>query len=136
MEPFLNLCWLALAVPAYVLWRRRIGSGHSAPSSRVIVGTLACSFVLLFPVISASDDLHATSQAIEESKRSFGHGAPHAGSSHGVAHESPFLVPASASLTAVFEQLGSARVLALSLSAAPSASVSAGRSPPLPPVAL
>jgi hypothetical protein len=71
MELFLNLCWLALLLPAYALWRQRISSNGSSPA---FICTLACVLVLLFPVISASDDLHAIGQAMEESKRTLRHG--------------------------------------------------------------
>ena len=71
MELFLNLCWLALLLPAYLLWRQRVSSEPWTRTSFVIICTLGCALVLLFPVISASDDLHAIGQAIEESERSF-----------------------------------------------------------------
>src|SRR5271167_1513560 len=74
MELFLNLCWLSLLVPAYLLWRRRISStasgspeGSAARRPLVFVCALGCAFVLLFPVISASDDLHAMRAEMEES---------------------------------------------------------------------
>jgi hypothetical protein len=68
MELLLNLVWLLLAVPAYWLWRRsgnaRAGQGFGAVQ---ILLALACVLVLLFPVISATDDLHAMRAEIEES---------------------------------------------------------------------
>ena len=77
MELFLNLCWLSLLVPAYLLWRRRTastGSGGSAESLAkstaerplLFLGALACALVLLFPVISATDDMHAMRAEMEE----------------------------------------------------------------------
>jgi hypothetical protein len=73
MELFLNLCWLSLLLPAYLLWReRRVAAGdargkESAARPLVFICTLGCAFVLLFPVISASDDLHAMRAEMEES---------------------------------------------------------------------
>jgi hypothetical protein len=74
MELFLNLCWLSLLLPAYLLWRRRTSSFASdstaeSPAERplVFLCALGCVFILLFPVISASDDLHAMRAEMEES---------------------------------------------------------------------
>lgn len=62
MELFLNLIWLLLVFPALLLLRKRkpcLGS-----SSALIV--LGCCLVLLFPIISLSDDLQAMrSEAVE-----------------------------------------------------------------------
>ncbi len=71
MELALNLCWLALVLPAFLLWHRRGACGRSTRASLLFICTLGCALVLLFPVISASDDLHSISQAMEESKRIF-----------------------------------------------------------------
>ena len=72
LELTLNLIWVLLALPAYVLWRSK------GPRSRSFGGllVLGCCLVLLFPVISATDDLHAMRPEIEESglgKRSSRH---------------------------------------------------------------
>ena len=74
MELFLNLCWLSLLVPAYLLWRHRTSStGSDSPAKSpaacplVFLGALGCALVLLFPVISATDDLHAMRAEMEES---------------------------------------------------------------------
>src|SRR3984957_12234836 len=63
MELLLNLTWLLLALPAYWLWRRGT-HGFSSLQSLLAVG---CVLVLLFPVISASDDLHAIGAEMEDS---------------------------------------------------------------------
>jgi hypothetical protein len=72
MELLLNLCWLMLALPAYWLWRREADSarsgGRSTSLGRVLV--LGCILVLLFPVVSATDDLHVMRPEMEESTRS------------------------------------------------------------------
>ena len=75
MELFLNLCWLSLLVPAYLLWRRRPSSstGSDSPAKShaarplMFLSALGCAVVLLFPVISATDDLHAMRADMEES---------------------------------------------------------------------
>ena len=68
MELLLNLAWLLLAVPAYCLWR---GSRNPAmrreSSARQSLLALGCLLVVLFPVISATDDMHALGAEIEES---------------------------------------------------------------------
>ena len=68
MELFLNVLWLMLALPAVWLWHhvparlgnRRVGAGRT-------LLLLGCVLVLLFPVVSATDDLHAMRQEMEES---------------------------------------------------------------------
>jgi len=68
MELLLNVFWLALALPAILIWRRVPLSAHgrqiSLLRSILILGFL---LLLLFPVISATDDLHALRPDIEES---------------------------------------------------------------------
>src|ERR1039458_3184769 len=66
MELLLNLLWLLLALPAYWLWRR---SAHKFSSLQCLLA-LGCTLVLLFPVISASDDLHAMQAEMEDSSTS------------------------------------------------------------------
>jgi len=66
MELLLNLAWMLLAVPAYWLWRR---DARSRMARRITalqcLLALGCVLVLLFPVISASDDLHAMRAEME-----------------------------------------------------------------------
>jgi hypothetical protein len=68
MELLLNLAWLLLVLPGYWLWRR---SAHSRAArhvnARQCLLALGCVLVLLFPVISATDDLHAMRAEMEES---------------------------------------------------------------------
>lgn len=68
MELLLNLAWILLAVPAYWLWRR---DAEARPACRVsslqCLLALGCALVLLFPVISATDDLHAMRAEMEDS---------------------------------------------------------------------
>jgi len=71
MELVLNLAWLLLALPAYWLWR---GSGSSSARHQFTalqcLLALGCVLVILFPVISATDDLHAMRAEMEESPAS------------------------------------------------------------------
>jgi hypothetical protein len=68
MELLLNLVWLLLALPAYWLWRRDAESRAARwVSSLQCLLALGCVLVLLFPVISASDDLHAMRAEMEDS---------------------------------------------------------------------
>jgi hypothetical protein len=71
MELLLNLAWVLLALPAYWLWRRDTGSrlGRRVTALQGLLA-LGCALVLLFPVISASDDLHAMRAEMEESASS------------------------------------------------------------------
>jgi len=84
MELFLNLCWLALLLPGYSLWRRRGLLHRSQNSSIAFLYTLGCVLVLLFPVISASDDLHALRPETEETERACRHAGHCGGNAHQV----------------------------------------------------
>ena len=64
MELLLNLCWLLLLGPGTYLWLRQ--RRRAKPIFQFSVA-LACLLFLLFPVISATDDLHAFRQELEES---------------------------------------------------------------------
>lgn len=68
MELLLNVAWLLLALPAIWVWRRDAGTLHPARSLARIVSflTLGCVLLLLFPVISATDDLHPVQADVEE----------------------------------------------------------------------
>ena len=79
MELFLNLAWVLLALPAYWLWRSagRVDCQKHFSSLQCLL-VLGSVLVLLFPVVSASDDLQAMRTEIEESapgKRTFRHAA-------------------------------------------------------------
>lgn len=64
-ELLLNLAWALLALPAYWLWRR--SAGARGMTSLQCFLALGCTLVLLFPVISATDDLHAMRAEMEDS---------------------------------------------------------------------
>jgi hypothetical protein len=72
MELLLNLLWLMLALPAVLIWRHDLTSARAAgrfSRSRSIV-LLCCLLALLFPIVSATDDLHPLRIEIEESSPS------------------------------------------------------------------
>jgi len=68
MELLLNLLWVLLVLPACWLWRRDAGVrlGRRVSSWQCLLA-LGCALVLLFPVISASDDLHVMRAEMEDS---------------------------------------------------------------------
>jgi len=144
MELFLNLCWLSLVLPACVLWRLRTsstGSGSPAggPAGRplVFLCVLGCAFILLFPVISATDDLHAMRPEMEESERAFRHAGHCACTPHALTHSSQTVLPSSASLTPAFEQIGTVVPPMSPTLRTFSAAAPAGRAPPSdPPTSL
>ena len=134
MELFLNLCWLSLLLPAFLLWRQRTAVASSdRPATRpiVIVCVLGCALILLFPVISATDDLHAMRPEMEESERSFRDANRCAGTSHALAHATQSVLVRSASLTPGFEQIGIVLPSTPDTLKAFSAPARASRAPPL-----
>jgi hypothetical protein len=74
MELLLNLAWVLLALPAYGIWRQgAVAKRQNRFHSLQGLLALGCLLVLLFPIISATDDLHAMRAEMEEpgaSKRS------------------------------------------------------------------
>jgi len=134
MELFLNLCWLTLLLPAYLLWRESAASQPRSRASFVIVCTLGCALLILFPVISASDDLHAVGQAMEESKRDLLKVGLDTGAVHSFG--SCFALPVSAGLTVAFDRVGTVLVFSPGSPVSMLANTFAGRSPPFPPVSL
>jgi hypothetical protein len=137
MELFLNLCWLSLLLPAYWLWRRemlanasgRLGKNPLAPL--VFACVVGCALVLLFPVISASDDLHAMRSEMEESERAFRHTSHGGPTLHAPAHFSHPVLQASSVLTVDFEQSGTVLTFLSPHYRISLSSAVAGRAPPL-----
>ena len=70
-ELLLNLAWMLLAVPALWLWRgsRSPAVGRSFTALQCLLA-LGCMLVVLFPVISATDDLRAMRSEMEEAPAS------------------------------------------------------------------
>lgn len=69
MELLLNLLWLTLALPALWIWwcvPAQVRHSSGARGARPFL-LLICVLVLLFPVISATDDLHPMRGEMEES---------------------------------------------------------------------
>jgi len=68
MELLLNLFWLALALPGVWLWRRQSEGARNwqRPGCARALLLIGCSLVLLFPIVSASDDLHAMQGEMDE----------------------------------------------------------------------
>jgi hypothetical protein len=113
MELVLNLFWLSMLLPAYVLWRHWTTSNSSSRRAKKLVApplffacVIGCALVLLFPVISATDDLHAMRPEMEESERAFRHAGHCANTSHAVAHCSQLLVTNLVSATPDLPQIG------------------------------
>jgi hypothetical protein len=105
MELFLNLCWLSLLLPGYLLWRERTSSNRPA-APLIFLCTFGCALILLFPVISATDDLHAIRPEMEESERAFRQAGNRVCTLHALTHSAQPILPSSASLAAGFERIG------------------------------
>lgn len=138
MELLLNLAWLLLALPAYLLWRRTTAKQRDGAGALQCLLALGCALVMLFPVISATDDLHAMRAEMEESPASK-HGLRQAGNakSAGASHHSqtpPALLSFGWSFPVASEQEVAAWPGRLLTSAVDQVSVY-GRAPPLPIVA-
>ena len=80
MELLLNLAWLLLVLPAYGIWRQgAVAKRQKRFHSLQGLLALGCLLVLLFPIISATDDLHAMRAEMEEpgtNKRSVRQASP------------------------------------------------------------
>ncbi len=74
MELLLNLIWISLAAGTFSIFLRRQRQlqpdGTSGPRCLL---ALACILLLLFPVVSASDDLHPTQAVLEDASRRIQH---------------------------------------------------------------
>jgi hypothetical protein len=133
MELVLNLAWLLLALPAYWLWRGS-KSAECKFSSLQCLLTLGCVLVILFPVISATDDLMAMRTEMEESpisKRSIHQTSHDKASGWNSRLQVP---PALLGMPASFAPAAEFGILSLSRSILPpatAAAVPAGRAPPV-----
>jgi hypothetical protein len=132
MELLLNLAWLLLALPAFFLWRSsRTASVNRSFTSLQCLLALGCLLFILFPVVSATDDLCAMRNEMEESpvsKRS----VRHAGNEKAPTakwHTSPALAATSSFVIVNDEDWQPSPVLSLSVPAAPAVE-RAGRAPP------
>jgi hypothetical protein len=135
MELLLNLAWVLLVLPAYWLWRGDAGA-RAARRVSPLQGLLAlgCGLVLLFPVVSASDDLHAMRAEMEDSSISK-HTVRQAGSEKNSAWVNRLQGPAAAVTSVVRLAAPETRLLEVSVvESTPLARawvLRAGRAPPL-----
>jgi len=135
MEVLLNTFWLLIAVGAFLFWRpekqRGVRAGRHYGRSLAMVA-LACALVLLFPVISLTDDLHAEQAAMEDSSRSvmkarqMMQACLHAGKSHSM----PAVDGAAYSAAALHRFPGAAVFFETRVPCRPPLSAHEGRSPP------
>ncbi len=73
MEVLLNTIWLVLAIGGFLFWRPESVRGTPADRGHnrsFAILALASALVLLFPVISLTDDLHGEQATMEDSSRS------------------------------------------------------------------
>ena len=74
MELLLNLIWVALASGAFLVFlRRQHEASHGRVSYRRSLLALMCVVLLLFPVVSASDDLHPSQALLEDASKRIQH---------------------------------------------------------------
>ena len=70
MELLLNAIWATLALGAFLAYLRTQPHSETEQSPQVkALIALACVLFLLFPVVSASDDLHAVPGALEDTTK-------------------------------------------------------------------
>ena len=71
MEFVLNLVWVAFTLSAICAFLRNRRTGAMTPRGSFSGAflALACALALLFPVVSASDDLHPTQAVLEDTMK-------------------------------------------------------------------
>lgn len=112
MELFLNVCWISLLLPAYFLWRQKSMSAAPVRAQGmgvhplIFVCALGCAVILLFPVISATDDLHAMRPEMEESESAARSANRCAGAPLAQTHSDQVILPSLSNLLAEFQQVG------------------------------
>jgi hypothetical protein len=132
MELLLNLFWLTIALLAVGLWWRARSEQRCNRLPQFVV--LSCVLVLLFPVVSVTDDLHPIRPEMEESNPSKKIKATaHASSSHSGVFDS---LPAQVACSFLFSPKSKicGRILA-DLASIPEAALlckNACRAPPAP----
>lgn len=100
MELLLNLIWLLLVVPAFWVWQKRGPEPEHGRRSQSCLLILGGVLMLLFPVVSATDDLQAMRPEIEEPGTRGGAGHSHHGRSSASSGDSfdAFAIPTAPSL--------------------------------------
>ena len=132
MELLLNLAWLLLALPAFWLWcgSRSAPRGPKFTALQCLLA-LGCMLVILFPVVSATDDLRVMRNEMEESpnsKRTIRH-ASNDKASAWKWQNPPALTTTASSLSVSDQGWRPLPIPGLSVPAAPGIA-RAGRSPP------
>jgi hypothetical protein len=132
LELLLNLLWLLLVVPAAWIWQQARYAQPACPagSKRSLV-LVACVVLLLFPTISASDDLVAMRPEVEEatSQDAFRHSEGcHANTPDKA--DVPALQPEPAILVPQWACMGQVVALVVQHRSAPSPIAPRGRAPP------
>jgi hypothetical protein len=132
MELLLNLVWLLLVMPAYYLWRNaRDAQRCTGLRSLQFLLALGCGLVLLFPVVSATDDLHAVRAEMEESsKRNILHTVSEKSSAEQIWHNPPAALAAFTAIAPWSQAWNEVRIPQLFSSAA-RFTIRAGRAPPI-----
>jgi hypothetical protein len=125
-----SLLALSVLLPAYLLWRQRTSSDRPAATPVLFLCALGCALILLFPVISATDDLHVVRPEMEDSERGFRRAGNGACTPHALAHSSQPILPSLASPTPEFEQIGTVLPFTPQSRRTFSASATACRAPP------
>ncbi len=67
MELFLNLFWLAISAGGFAAWSR-VSRRHGQRGRRLELAALAAACLLLFPLISVTDDLQSQAVLAEGSR--------------------------------------------------------------------
>lgn len=70
MELLLNVFWITFALLTVGLWWRDALAARTQRARLTQFVVLVCGLILLFPVISVTDDLHPLRPEMEESNRS------------------------------------------------------------------
>jgi hypothetical protein len=131
LELLLNLLWILLALPAYWVWQQSQCTKRQRVQSRHSLLLMACVVLLLFPIISASDDLQAMRPEVEESSsRDLRHAQ---GSRHADIVDASGIVAllsGPAIVSPQFACVGLTTIPVLALPATPVQLHSSGRAPP------
>jgi len=137
MELLLNLFWLTLVLPALWLWRHEpeFAQGRRRFDRVRSCLLLSCVLTLLFPVVSATDDLHALGQEMEEassSKRLVKQAASDKSTTGLSNGDVPPALPVSTSFTPSHKACGRVLVVSVLLPRRAQSRQRASRAPPFP----
>jgi len=142
MELALNLVWLGLALAGFALLGSNLARAKERsarqPNNREKIMAMSCALIILFFVVSMTDDLHDQEVAVEESKLlrvASAAGSPSLTSAHSVVTPA-FLMLFAFTRSSLAFSLPSARrpleFLEVSSPAAISRGSLSGRAPPSP----